>query len=92
MGPRHWRLWALCLLLLRWVCPTAQQSSPPVFAGVTPSIGSAGSSGVSIVVSLTSPGRVSYVVVPAAAPTPLLSAVLDPYASVAGLVARCVCF
>ena len=92
MGPRHWRLRALCLLLLQWACPTAPQSSPPVFAGGTPIIGSAGSSGVSFVVSLTSPGRVSYVVVPAAAPTPVLSAVLDPSASVVGLVARCVCF
>ena len=85
--PRRW-LQAACLLLLAGQAAT--QSSPPAFNG-TPTLASAGASAVAFNVALTSPGQVAFVLLPASAPAPSVSDVVNATTSpVAGAATWCV--
>ena len=97
--PRRW-LQAACLLLLAGQAAT-QSSSPPAFSNGTPTLASAGASAVALAsagasavafnVALTSPGQVAFVLLPASAPAPSVSDVVNSTTSpVAGAATWCV--
>lgn len=87
--PRRW-LQAACLLLLAGQAAT-QSSSPPAFSNRTPTLASAGASAVAFNVALTSPGQVAFVLLPASAPAPSVSDVVNSTTSpVAGAATWCV--
>lgn len=87
--PRRW-LQAACLLLLAGQAAT-QSSSPPAFSNGTATLASAGASAVAFNVALTSPGQVAFVLLPASAPAPSVSDVVNSTTSpVAGAATWCV--